>query len=65
MYSRSAWGGAVDPFMLVTFPKNTEGDSVISLIMYDWRDFKLIGRQHPGNAEEVRTSRDHVVGYIC
>jgi len=46
MYSRAAWGGAVDPFILTKFVKSTaEGDvdPIVSLIIFEWNDEELIG----------------------
>ncbi|OTB08403.1 hypothetical protein M426DRAFT_317024 [Hypoxylon sp. CI-4A] len=46
MYSRSAWGGPEDPFILVNFPNKTvEGDDdpIVSLVMFEWKDQDLIG----------------------
>ncbi len=57
MYSRKAWGGAVDPFILVTFPNETiEADSepVIGLIIYEWQDEPLIGRPVGSKSPEVQ-----------
>ena len=47
MYSRRAWGGSVDPFILTKFVKNTEAaddaDPIVSLVIFEWRDEELIG----------------------
>ncbi|KAI0122097.1 lung seven transmembrane receptor-domain-containing protein [Daldinia grandis] len=46
MYSRSAWGGPVDPFILTKFPNQTvEGDDdpIVSLVIFEWKDEDLIG----------------------
>ena len=46
MYSRKAWGGDVDPFILTKFIKvadDTPGDPIVSLIIYEWKDEELIG----------------------
>lgn len=45
MYSRKAWGGNVDPFILVKFSKvnNVEGDPKASLVIFEWGDEELIG----------------------
>jgi hypothetical protein len=46
MYSRKAWGGSVDPFILVNFlknDKNADGDPLASLIVFEWQDEELIG----------------------
>lgn len=47
MYSKSAWGGDVDPFILTTFMKtDPEGDDdpLVSLVIFEWRDEDLVGR---------------------
>lgn len=39
MYSRSAWGGPSDPYILVRFDKvEAENDPVASLLLFEWRD---------------------------
>ncbi|KAI0851774.1 lung seven transmembrane receptor-domain-containing protein [Daldinia vernicosa] len=46
MYSKSDWGGPVEPFILTTFPNQTvEGDNdpVVSLVIFEWKDEDLIG----------------------
>ncbi|KAI1490866.1 lung seven transmembrane receptor-domain-containing protein [Biscogniauxia mediterranea] len=46
MYSKSSWGGPVDPFIQTTFPNKTyEGDDdpIVSLVIFEWRDEDLIG----------------------
>jgi hypothetical protein len=46
MYDRKTWGGAVDPFILVKFIKNTaedNSDPIASVIVFEWKDYDLIG----------------------
>ncbi|KAI6715859.1 hypothetical protein JHW43_001681 [Diplocarpon mali] len=46
MYSRDAWGGAVDPYILVKFTADTaedESDPITSLVIFEWKDYDLIG----------------------
>ncbi|KAF3059792.1 Membrane protein PTM1 [Daldinia childiae] len=46
MYSRSDWGGPIEPFILTTFPNQTvEGDDdpIVSLVIFEWKDEDLIG----------------------
>lgn len=46
MYSRSDWGGPIEPFILTTFPNQTvEGDDdpIVSLVIFEWKDQDLIG----------------------
>ena len=56
MYSKSSWGGAVDPFILVTFPKQDNGDAVVSLVIYEFRDKGYIGRPIGDDPYQVRSS---------
>jgi len=53
MYSRKAWGGNVDPFILTKFMKPEdipEGeDPVVSLVVFEWQDKHLIGKPVEGN----------------
>lgn len=72
MYSRKAWGGAVDPFILVKFlPDHTEDDSdpITSLIVFEWQDEPLIGRVAPGGDTyrdlETICSTDTVNAGLC
>lgn len=53
MYSRKAWGGNVDPFILVKFSKaeNQEGDPLTSLVIFEWNDEELIGQYRSDDAE--------------
>ncbi|KAK2761863.1 integral membrane protein [Colletotrichum kahawae] len=60
MYSRTAWGGPVDPYINVMFlPKQAPADQdpTVSLVIFEWKDEDLIG---------VRESQDseHKIG-IC
>jgi hypothetical protein len=46
MYSKAAWGGPVDPFILTVFPNETiqgDDDPIVSLIIFEWKDQELIG----------------------
>jgi hypothetical protein len=71
MYSRKAWGGNVDPFILVKFSKaeNLEGDPLASLVIFEWNDEELIGQYRSADAEvcprmrvltELGTDRNHL-----
>ncbi|KAH9430900.1 hypothetical protein MCOR02_008221 [Pyricularia oryzae] len=43
MYSRSAWGGDIDPFILVRFNKvEEEGDHRASMLIFEWMDQDLV-----------------------
>ena len=45
MYSRTTWGGPIDPFILIKFFGDTpEGsDPTVSLILFQWADKDLVG----------------------
>lgn len=45
MYSRKAWGGSTDPYILTKFikPEKVEGDPTVSLVVFEWADRDLIG----------------------
>ncbi|KAI3398460.1 hypothetical protein diail_9141 [Diaporthe ilicicola] len=44
MYSKSAWGGPVDPFILIKFiPHEGDQDPIVSLVVFEWKDEDLIG----------------------
>jgi hypothetical protein len=53
MYSKASWGGAVDPFILVTFVKQ-EQDHIVSLVIYEYRDKGYIGHQIGDDPYQVR-----------
>lgn len=70
MYSKKAWGGSVDPFILVKFlPDHTEGDSdpIASVIIFEWQDEGLIGRRPPGENAYLETicNTDTVTAGMC
>ena len=57
MYSRSAWGGPIDPFILVKFDNmSIEGDAdpLVSLVIFEWNDAELIGRYPDVPGRDVR-----------
>lgn len=46
MYSRTAWGGAVEPHILIKFVPDTSGDDsdpITSMVIFEWKDYDLIG----------------------
>ncbi|KAF4985693.1 hypothetical protein FDECE_16383 [Fusarium decemcellulare] len=50
MYSRSSWGGPVDPFILVKFLNNSQSgnkDPTASLVIFEWKDRSLVGVPDP------------------
>lgn len=57
MYSKAAWGGPVDPFILAVFPNDTikaDEDPIVSLIIFEWKDQGLIGAYPDPEAFSVR-----------
>jgi len=46
MYSQTAWGGNVEPYILVKFTKETsedDSDPIASMVIFEWKDYDLIG----------------------
>ncbi len=46
MYSKNAWGGTVDPHILVKFLKSSAEDGtdpIASMIIFEWKDYDLVG----------------------
>jgi hypothetical protein len=46
MYSKTAWGGDVEPHILVKFIKETaddDSDPIASMVIFEWKDYDLIG----------------------
>lgn len=46
MYSKAAWGGPVDPFILIKFQNETvpgEDDPIVSLVIFEYKDEDFIG----------------------
>lgn len=61
MYSKKAWGGDIDPFIVTQFVKSKEGngdDPVVGIVIYEWKDESLIGVWPSEGATEVRTHTD-------
>lgn len=57
MYSASTWGGSVDPHILVKFNKETvedDSDPIVSMVIFEWRDYDLIGVLPTPDSEQVR-----------
>ncbi|EGE85780.2 integral membrane protein [Blastomyces dermatitidis ATCC 18188] len=73
MYSRKAWGGDQDPFILVAFEKgelkNPEADHLVSLVIFEWKDEDLIGRYPVGDKEKVQKEpicdQENVAAKLC
>ena len=62
MYSKTAWGGSVDPFILTKFIQATpEGDEdpVVSLVIFEWKDEDLVGVWPSEDAPKVGTDALH------
>lgn len=58
MYSQQAWGGPVDPFILLKFlPYEGDQDPVVSLVIFEWKDEDLIGVYATPDATQVRMTR--------
>lgn len=57
MYSRKAWGGNVDPFILVKFSQegDKDDDPLASLVIFEWNDEDLIGRYRSDDAKVSST----------
>ncbi|SPQ26144.1 99b60ce6-898c-46a0-98d3-f16aa11c4170 [Thermothielavioides terrestris] len=56
MYSKSSWGGPVDPFIDVKFTdtgKDQGDDPIVSLLIFDWMDQDYIGVAPPGDPQKV------------
>ena len=46
MYSRSSWGGSIDPFILTKFDNHSQGidpKAVVSFVIFEWHDEPLLG----------------------
>lgn len=57
MYSRKAWGGDTDPFVLTEFVKTTlsgDEDPLVSLVVFEWRDEDFVGVWPSLDAAEAR-----------
>ncbi|KAL1966815.1 hypothetical protein VTN77DRAFT_3780 [Rasamsonia byssochlamydoides] len=68
MYSRKAWGGDVDPFILTKFVKvnpEEEGDPLVSLVIFEWNDEELIGRIAPDGELATICDENNVEAKLC
>lgn len=54
MYSRSSWGGSVDPAITVVL-KPADQDAIVSLIIFEYTDEPYLGRPLNKDSWEVRT----------
>ena len=58
MYSKTAWGGSVDPFILTKFIQATpqgDEDPIVSLVIFEWKDEDLVGVWPSEDAPKVGT----------
>jgi hypothetical protein len=58
MYSRKTWGGPVDPHILVKFlpvEGTADSDPIVSLVIFEWEDYDLVGVVTPDNPSMVRS----------
>lgn len=56
MYSKSSWGGPVDPYIEVVFLNDTVEagtDPVVSLLIFEWKDLDLVGVDNPNRPGDV------------
>ncbi len=57
MYSKSSWGGPVDPFISVKFTDvgtEDEGDPIVSMVIFEWKDEDFIGiRPTPDSIQKI------------
>lgn len=60
MYSRKAWGGAVDPFILTKFlaydsngATDDPADPVVAFVIFEWKDERLLGASPSGDGNQV------------
>jgi len=69
MYSRSAWGGPVEPYIDVKFTdagKDARDDPIVSLLIVEWMDLDYIGLLPEGaNSKEDICSRPAVEKGYC
>lgn len=59
MYSKNSWGGSEEPAILMNFENSTHRDhdgSVVSLVIFEWQDQKLLGFIANEDDLEVRIS---------
>jgi hypothetical protein len=54
MYSKRSWGGAVDPYIDVLLVKEEGSDATVSLVIFEYEDKALLGRQSGDNPDNVR-----------
>src|SRR5947207_295289 len=65
MYSKSSWGGPIDPFISVKFTdagKDGGDDPVVSLLMVEWMDLDYVGVVPPGTDTKIEICDNQAVG---
>ena len=63
MYSKSAWGGNVDPFILTEFTQakaESDEDPIVSLVIFEWKDEDLVGVWPSEDAPKVGTGAHYM-----
>lgn len=66
MYSRKAWGGDTDPFLLAKFVKESPPDNedpLVSVVVFEWRDEDYVGVWPTADAAEVVDSSSSAGSY--
>ena len=59
MYSRQAWGGSVEPFILLKFlPSETKGDPIVAAVIYEYNELSNIGINLESDAVRLRLQTD-------
>ncbi|KOS18567.1 Membrane protein PTM1 [Escovopsis weberi] len=63
MYSRTSWGGPVEPFILVKFLNATvqQDDAIASLVIFEWKDSKLVGIPSSGSPNQLGLCQDDYI----
>ena len=59
MYSKKSWGGDTDPFVLTTLDKASpepDQDTLVSLVVFEFRDEDFIGIWPSPDALEVNSA---------
>lgn len=60
MYSRKAWGGGVEPYILTKFVKyqpngeQDDADPVIAAVIFEYSENELLGKESPSAPGQVR-----------
>lgn len=66
MYSKKSWGGPIDPFIEVKFvdtDKNKEiKDPTVSVIVWEWKDSPLLGKQLGDEVGRIASRPSHEPG---